>query len=42
MPKFEITVQGVTKLVEGLNRGKAPESNSEERCSRTPTFFYLH
>ena len=24
MPKFEITVQGVTKLVEGLNGGKAP------------------
>ena len=23
MPKFEITVQGVTKLVEGLNGGKA-------------------
>ena len=24
MPKFEITVQGVTKLLEGLNGGKAP------------------
>ena len=24
MPKFEITVQGVTKLLEGLNDGKAP------------------
>ena len=23
MPKFEITVQGVTKLLEGLNSGKA-------------------
>ena len=23
MPKFEITVQGVTKLLEGLNGGKA-------------------
>ena len=24
MPKFEITVQGVTKLLNGLNGGKAP------------------
>ena len=24
MPKFEITVQGETKLLEGLNGGKAP------------------
>ena len=24
MPEFEITVQGVTKLLEGLNGGKAP------------------
>ena len=24
MPKFEITVQGVTKLLEGLNGGKVP------------------
>ena len=24
MPKFEITVQGVTKLLKGLNGGKAP------------------
>ena len=24
MPKFKITVQGVTKLLEGLNGGKAP------------------
>ena len=23
MPKFEITIQGVTKLLEGLNGGKA-------------------
>ena len=27
MPKFEITVQGVTKLLEGLNGGKAPGPN---------------
>ena len=27
MPKFEITVQGVTKLLEGLNGGKAPGSD---------------
>ena len=27
MPKFEITVQGVTKLLEGLNGGKASGSD---------------
>ena len=27
MPKFEITVQGVTKLLEGLNDGKASGPN---------------
>ena len=40
MPKFEITVQGVTKLLEGLNGGKiiwtgqTPEFDSEECCQR--------
>ena len=37
MPKFEKTVQGVTKLLEGLNGGKASgpdELNSEECCQR--------
>ena len=27
MPKFKITVQGVTKLLEGLNGGKASGSD---------------
>ena len=38
MPKFEITVQGVTKLLEGLTAGRltrrAPESDSEECCEQ--------
>ena len=37
MPNFEITVQGVTKLLEGLMRKgiraeRAPEFDSEECC----------
>ena len=38
MPKFEITVQGVTKLLGGFKRrkgiwtGRAPELDSEECC----------
>ena len=41
MPIFEITVQGVTKLLEGLNgrkasgpAGRAPKLDSEECCQQ--------
>ena len=40
MPKFKITVQGVTKLLEGFKRregirtGRAPELDSDECCQR--------
>ena len=41
MPKFEITVQGVTKLLargfkrrEGTRTRRAPESDSEECCQQ--------
>ena len=33
-PKFEITVQGVTKRREGTRTRRAPESDSEECCQR--------